>query len=75
MGNEYASTEELSKAIKIAQLEELVDTLPDGLDETLLLKAVLIVFRGQKQRICIARALIKPAEIYVFDDSFSRFRL
>ncbi len=32
MGNEYASTEELSKAIKIAQLEELVDTLPDGLD-------------------------------------------
>ena len=42
MGNEYASTEELSKAIKIAQLEELVDTLPDGLT-ALLLKAVLII--------------------------------
>ncbi|VEF86135.1 ABC transporter ATP-binding protein [Enterococcus faecium] len=70
MGNEYASTEELSKAIKIAQLEELVDTLPDGLD-SFVAQGGSNYSGGQKQRICIARALIKPAEIYVFDDSFS----
>lgn len=70
MGNEHALPEELAKAIKIAQLEELVDTLPDGLD-SFVAQGGSNYSGGQKQRICIARALIKPAEIYVFDDSFS----
>lgn len=70
MGNEHALPEELAKAIKIAQLEELVDTLPDGLD-SFVTQGGSNYSGGQKQRICIARALIKPAEIYVFDDSFS----
>lgn len=52
MGNEYASTEELSKAIKIAQLEELVDTLPDGLD-SFVAQGGSNYSGGQKQRICI----------------------
>lgn len=43
MGNEHALPEELAKAIKIAQLEELVDTLPDGLDSFVAQKVVLII--------------------------------
>ncbi|MEB7516345.1 ABC transporter ATP-binding protein [Enterococcus hirae] len=70
MGNEHATEEELTSAIRISQLEEVLDKLPK--------KLVSFVAQGgdnysggQKQRMCIARALIKPADIYVFDDSFS----
>lgn len=70
MGNEQATKEELEKAIKIAQLSEFIEELPDGLN-SFVAQGGSNYSGGQKQRICIARALVKPAEIYLFDDSFS----
>lgn len=69
MGNEHA-TEELTSAIRISQLEEVLDKLPKKL-ASFVAQGGDNYSGGQKQRMCIARALIKPADIYVFDDSFS----
>lgn len=70
MGNEEASSEQLNQALRISQLEEVLAKLPAGLD-SFVAQGGDNYSGGQKQRMCIARALIKPAEIYVFDDSFS----
>ena len=70
MGNEEASSEQLNQALRISQMEEVLAKLPAGLD-SFVAQGGDNYSGGQKQRMCIARALIKPAEIYVFDDSFS----
>lgn len=70
MGHEEASSEQLNQALRISQLEEVLAKLPAGLD-SFVAQGGDNYSGGQKQRMCIARALIKPAEIYVFDDSFS----
>ena len=70
MGNEHATEEELTSAIRISQLEEVLDKVPKKL-ASFVAQGGDNYSGGQKQRMCIARALIKPADIYVFDDSFS----
>lgn len=70
MGNEHATEEELTSAIRISQLEEVLDKLPKKL-ASFVAQGGDNYSGGQKQRMCIARALIKPADIYIFDDSFS----
>lgn len=71
MGNEHATEEELTSAIRISQLEEVLDKLPKKKLASFVAQGGDNYSGGQKQRMCIARALIKPADIYVFDDSFS----
>ncbi|MBO0461435.1 ABC transporter ATP-binding protein [Enterococcus sp. DIV1298c] len=70
MGNKNATDEELAKAVRVAQLDEVLENLPDKLN-SFVAQGGDNYSGGQKQRMCIARALVKPAEIYVFDDSFS----
>ena len=62
--------EELSNAIALSQAEEFVNKLPDG-TEHMISQMGRNVSGGQKQRLCIARALSRKPEILVFDDSFS----
>lgn len=70
MGKMDATEEEVREAVKIAQLEEFLATRKEGLDFELE-QAGANVSGGQKQRLAIARAIIKDAPIYIFDDSFS----
>ena len=70
MGNEKATDEELKKAAQIAQAEEFIEEKPDKMNEQIA-QGGANVSGGQKQRLAIARALVKQAPIYVFDDSFS----
>ena len=69
-GNENATDEELVAACKIAQADEFVSTFPDGYD-TYIEQGGTNVSGGQKQRLCIARALIKRPKILILDDSTS----
>lgn len=69
-GLENATEEEMWKALEIAQAKDFVEKLPDGLDSKVE-QGGDNFSGGQKQRLAIARALIKPADIYIFDDSFS----
>ncbi|RTK78160.1 ATP-binding cassette domain-containing protein, partial [Enterococcus faecalis] len=69
-GKEDATLEEMERAIDIAQATEFVSQKPQGYDEPLS-EGGTNYSGGQKQRMCIARALIKPADVYIFDDSFS----
>lgn len=69
-GNPQASDEEIWQALEIAQAKDFVEKLPDGLDHHVE-QGGGNFSGGQKQRLSIARALVKPADIYVFDDSFS----
>jgi len=70
MGKEKATPAELNSAMEISQLAPFVATLPEGLNSFSAQRGSNFS-GGQKQRISIARALIKPAELYIFDDSFS----
>ena len=70
MGNAKATTEEIRTALEISQSSELIDSLPQGI-ESFVAQGGSNYSGGQKQRMCIARALIKPADVYIFDDSFS----
>lgn len=70
VGKPDAMDEEIWAALEMAQATEFVLTLPNGLDSTVE-KNGGNFSGGQKQRLCIARALIKDAAIYIFDDSFS----
>ncbi|MBB6214235.1 ATP-binding cassette subfamily B protein [Anaerosolibacter carboniphilus] len=65
-----ASKEELEKAVEIAQVAEFIRSTPEGFS-TEISQGGTNVSGGQKQRLSIARALIKKPEIYIFDDSFS----
>ena len=60
----------MKAAVKTAQLSEFVDTLEDGLD-TRVSQGGTNFSGGQRQRLAIARAIIRKPSIYVFDDSFS----
>lgn len=69
-GNPNASDDEILKAIDQAGASELIARLPGGLDMELG-QAGVNVSGGQKQRLCIARALLKKPKILIFDDSTS----
>ncbi|MGY6767712.1 ABC transporter ATP-binding protein [Ligilactobacillus salivarius] len=70
IGNPEATEEDMWKALEIAQAKDFISDLPDGLD-AVVEQGGNNFSGGQKQRLAIARAIIKPASIYVFDDSFS----
>ena len=70
MGNDKADDEEILRALDIAEMSPFLAQHEEGLDYRLA-GAGANISGGQKQRINIARALIRPAEVYIFDDSFS----
>lgn len=65
-----AADEELMHAADVAQAGELIRSLPDGLN-SFVAQGGTNFSGGQKQRLSIARALVKKPELYIFDDSFS----
>lgn len=69
-GNENATDAELISACKLAQADEFVRSFPDGYD-TRIEQGGTNVSGGQKQRLCIARALLKKPKIIILDDSTS----
>ncbi|MBQ4518324.1 MAG: ABC transporter ATP-binding protein [Clostridia bacterium] len=69
-GNPNATTEEIISACQAAQAHDFIMSFPDGY-ETVLGQGGVNVSGGQKQRLCIARALIKKPKIIILDDSTS----
>ena len=69
-GRQNATDEELWQALRTAQAEDFVKKLPNGLD-SFVAQGGNNFSGGQKQRLSIARALVKRPELYIFDDSFS----
>jgi ATP-binding cassette subfamily B multidrug efflux pump len=65
-----ATPDELNHAAEIAQASEFINSTPEGM-EMEVAQGGTNVSGGQKQRLSIARALVKKAPIYIFDDSFS----
>ncbi|MEA4909881.1 MAG: ABC transporter ATP-binding protein [Anaerolineaceae bacterium] len=68
--DEDASQEVLQEAVEIAQAAEFINTRQEGMDGPIA-QGGSNVSGGQKQRLSIARALVKRAPVYIFDDSFS----
>ncbi|MFR9801095.1 ABC transporter ATP-binding protein [Pseudonocardia sp. RS010] len=69
-GDPTATDEQLWEALRIAQAEEFVHAMPEGLYSPVS-QGGTTVSGGQRQRLAIARALVKRPPIYLFDDSFS----
>ena len=69
-GNEEASDEEVAQAAATAQATEFISEMKDGFD-SIIAQGGTNVSGGQKQRLSIARALVRHPEIFLFDDSFS----
>jgi ATP-binding cassette, subfamily B, multidrug efflux pump len=69
-GNPTASTDDLEKAVRIAQATSFIRD-KDGQWDYVLAQGATNVSGGQKQRLSIARALVKEADVFIFDDSFS----
>ena len=68
--DEGASEETLAQAARVAQASEFIETMPDGMRSEIS-QGGSNVSGGQKQRLAIARALVKKPPVYIFDDSFS----
>ncbi len=69
-GNSNASDDDLWEALRIAQAADFVEALPEGLNASVS-QGGSNFSGGQRQRLAIARALVKKPKIYMFDDSFS----
>lgn len=70
MGAPEATEDELWRALQLAQAEDFVRKLPDGL-QAAVAQGGAGLSGGQRQRLCIARAMLRAADLYLFDDSFS----
>ena len=70
LGKPDATDEELWQALEVAQARDFVERMPEGLDSPIA-QGGTNVSGGQRQRLSIARALVRRPEIFVFDDSFS----
>ena len=73
-GKENATEDEMWAALRVAQADDFVRAMPGGLDAAIA-QGGSNVSGGQRQRLAIARALIRQPEIYLFDDSFSALDL
>ncbi|MGI6620226.1 MAG: ABC transporter ATP-binding protein [Bacillota bacterium] len=69
-GKQDATDDEVRWAAEVAQALEFVNRLPEGF-ESRIARGGTNISGGQKQRLCIARALVRRPRIYIFDDSFS----
>ena len=70
LGNEKATQDDINRVIKLAHLDEFIETLEDGLDTELGERGTTLS-GGQRQRVAIARAMIKDAPIVILDEATS----
>ncbi|MGM9941259.1 MAG: ABC transporter ATP-binding protein [Bulleidia sp.] len=69
-GDENADPATMERALEVSQAKEFVDRMPSGVQEPIS-QGGTNVSGGQKQRLSIARALVRKADLYIFDDTFS----